>query len=327
MAKQSGLGDQLFVSGYDLSGDVGAVQTLKSSSGLLNVTGLDKSALERLYGVRDGEISFNCFYNPSSGHSHPVLKTLPTSDIELAYFHGSAIGNPAACQLSKQIDYGWARSQDGALMGSVQALATGGGGLEHCEQLTAGKRTDTGATNGADLVGPAQAAAVNITSVDVANPGTVNATAHGLISGDSVVIAGTTTTPSINGRYAVTRISADQFSIPVNVTSGQVGAAGTVTKTSTNYGLAAYLHVFSVTGTSVTAKLQHSADSGVADAWADIAGGAFAAATSGASPQAQRIETSLTATIKADLRLVTTGTFNPATFAVAFVRYLGARDP
>jgi hypothetical protein len=77
--------------------------------------------------------------------------------------------------------------------------------------------------------------------------------------------------------------------------------------------------VFSVAGTSVTVKLQESSDNGT-DPWADVTGGGFAAATPAASPQCQRIETANDLTVERYLRVVTTGTFTSAIFAVCIVK-------
>lgn len=92
--------------------------------------------------------------------------------------------------------------------------------------------------------------------------------------------------------------------------------SGVDNSAGTSHGLQAYLHVFSFTGTSVTVKLQHSNDDAATDPYADVTGGAFTAAT---AVGAQRIATG-DITIKRWLRVVTTGTFNPATFAVSVNR-------
>ena len=86
------------------------------------------------------------------------------------------------------------------------------------------------------------------------------------------------------------------------------------------FGLSAALETFTFTGTSNTPKLQHSADDGVTDAYADITGAAFAAIT--AAPNAQLIETATNLTIRRYIRLVSVGTFNPSTFACAVMRHL-----
>lgn len=241
MAKQSGLGDALYVAGYDLSGDVGSLGRVGGGPAAMEVTGIDKAAFERIGGLRDGGVEYSAWFNPGIDRAHDVLSVLPTADQVLTYCRGTALGSPAACLVGKQINYDPTRAADGALTIAVQALANGYG-LEWGRLLTAGKRTDTAATNGASL---------------------------------------------------------------------DLGAA------STAFGLQAYLHVFAFTGTSVTVKLQESSDDGAGDAWADVVGGAFAAATGITS---QRIATAAGQTVERYLRVVTTGTFSNAVVAVAVVR-------
>lgn len=86
---------------------------------------------------------------------------------------------------------------------------------------------------------------------------------------------------------------------------------------SSTFGLRAYLHLFAFTGTSVTVTLQHSTDNAVGDPYVAVTGGAFTAAT---AVGAQRIATTNALTIRRWLRVVTTGTFTVATFAVIVVR-------
>lgn len=86
---------------------------------------------------------------------------------------------------------------------------------------------------------------------------------------------------------------------------------------SSAFGLQAYLHVLAFTGTSVTVKLQESSDDAATDPYADVTGGAFAAAT---AIGWQRIATSNALTVERWLRVVTTGTFSNAQFVVVIVR-------
>lgn len=152
MPKAGGLGQALYVGGNDLSGDIGSLSAVRGGVAPLDVTGIDKLAFERIGGLRDGEISFNSWFNVSALQEHPVLKALPTTDVGLMYVTeaGAAIGSQAACLVGKQINYDGARAQDGSLALTVQALANGFG-LEWCEMLTVGKRTDVAPTNGASL--------------------------------------------------------------------------------------------------------------------------------------------------------------------------------
>lgn len=65
----------------------------------------------------------------------------------------------------------------------------------------------------------------DITSNSLANPTVITSTAHGLSTGDQVVISGSNSTPSIDGVFTVTVLTVNTFSIPVNVTvAGTQGA-------------------------------------------------------------------------------------------------------
>lgn len=241
MAKQSGLGDALYIAGYDLSGDISAVNSIGGGPALLDVTGIDKSAFQRIGGLRDGRIDYTAFFNPAAGQAHPRLSTLPTADVIVSYYRGTALGGASANLVAKQLNYDGTRADDGAFTFAGQNQGNGYG-LEWGTSLTAGKRTDTTATNGS--------------SVDFGTG-------------------------------------------------------------STTFGLQAYLHVFAFTGTSVTVKLQESSDNGAGDAWADVTGGGFTAATGITS---QRIATASNLTVERYLRVVTTGTFTNAVFAVSVNR-------
>jgi len=147
MPKSTGLGDQLYVGGFDLSGDIGSIASIGGGNKPLELTGIDKSAYERAGGVRDGQLEFSAFFNPDPAQAHPVLSALPTADIIVSYFRGTTLGNGAASMVGKQIGYDGSRNEDGSLTFKVQAQANGFG-LEWGTQLTAGKRTDGSATNG-----------------------------------------------------------------------------------------------------------------------------------------------------------------------------------
>lgn len=68
----------------------------------------------------------------------------------------------------------------------------------------------------------------NVVSSSVASPSVItSSTPHGLITGESVTIAGHAgSTPALSGPYVVTVLTPTTFSIPVNVTVG--GTGGTV---------------------------------------------------------------------------------------------------
>lgn len=241
MSKQSGLGDNLYIAGYDLSGDIGSLGNISGGPAAMAITGIDKSGFERIGGLRTGQMQYTSWFNKAANQAHPRLSLLPATDVITTYFRGTTLGGSSANLVAKQINYDPTRGDDGALTFGVDAQSNGYG-IEWGTSMTAGKRTDTAATNG--------------TSVDFGTG-------------------------------------------------------------STAFGLQAYLHVFSFTGTSVTVKLQESSDNGGADAFADVTGGSFTAATGVTS---ERIATSASQTVERYLRVVTTGTFSSAVFAVSVIR-------
>lgn len=131
MAKQSGLGMRLYLHGYDLSGDVGSIGTMRSSVTPLDVTGLDKSAVERIHGIRDGEITFNVFFNTATDAEHDALSSLPTTNVLAMVLTSTTAGQPVFCLTAKQVNYDWTRNQDGSFTGTVQLLAAAGVPLEY----------------------------------------------------------------------------------------------------------------------------------------------------------------------------------------------------
>jgi hypothetical protein len=150
MAKQTGLGDNLYVAGYDLSGDIGSLGAIGGGPAPWETTGIDKAAMERIGLLRDGRMEFVSFFNPATDRAHPRLKLLPTADVIVSYLRGTALGGQAASIVAKQANYDPSRGNDGSLTFAVQALANGYG-LEWGRTLTAGKRTDSAPTNGASV--------------------------------------------------------------------------------------------------------------------------------------------------------------------------------
>lgn len=67
-----------------------------------------------------------------------------------------------------------------------------------------------------------------ITGISIANPTVVTSVAHGLVSGDSIRVFNSNSTPSIDGTHTVTVLTADTFEIQVDVTVA--GTAGTFMK-------------------------------------------------------------------------------------------------
>jgi hypothetical protein len=150
MSKTSGLGDGLLIDGVDLSGDTGGLGAIGSSRPTTGVTGIDKSAQERIHLTKNGRIEWQSWFNPAAAAAHAELSTLPLTDRIITYLRGRTLGNPAASMVGKQINYDPNRNADGSLNIAVQAQSNGYG-LEWGRQLTAGFQTFGGAGNGSGV--------------------------------------------------------------------------------------------------------------------------------------------------------------------------------
>lgn len=150
--KSSGLGDNLYIAGFDASGDIQQLGKVGGGPALLNFTAINKSAYERQGGVRDGGIEYTAFFNhvPVTGGIHEKLAALPRTDQIVTYCRGTTLGDEAAALVSKQINYDPTRGDDGMLTFGISAQANGYG-LEWTRLLTAGIRADTAATNGTGI--------------------------------------------------------------------------------------------------------------------------------------------------------------------------------
>jgi hypothetical protein len=70
---------------------------------------------------------------------------------------------------------------------------------------------------------------LTITGNTAANPTVVTTSAaHDLVTGAKVQITGSNSIPAINGTFTVTVLNATTFSIPVDLSGGTAGNAGTV---------------------------------------------------------------------------------------------------
>ncbi len=86
MAKETGLGFSCIVDdsggvARTISNDVVSL-SFGTPRGLQDVTGIDKSAMERLLLVGDGTVSLSGVFNDDANMSHDVFKTVPSSAVQ-----------------------------------------------------------------------------------------------------------------------------------------------------------------------------------------------------------------------------------------------------
>lgn len=146
MPKGSGMGDQLYVDGIDLGGDINSVQNIHGGNAPLPATDITQLAMARFGGPRDGGFDFTSYFDPAAGKSHASFSALPTVDRIATYGHGVLAAGASANVVAKQINYDGNRGQDGSYLLNVSTQSNAFG-LEWATQLTAGKLTQGAAGN------------------------------------------------------------------------------------------------------------------------------------------------------------------------------------
>ena len=130
MAKQTGLGwtslmiaDAAGVS-QDLRTDITEF-SFTTPRGVQDVTGIDKSAHERLLLLADLSYDFSFVFDNGATAAHEVFSTVPSTSVARAIantVNGKTLG-PANCLLT---DYSLTRSATGELTGKVPAVLADG---------------------------------------------------------------------------------------------------------------------------------------------------------------------------------------------------------
>jgi hypothetical protein len=129
MAKETGLGWTTL--SVDDSG--GTPQAIKNDvtnfefatpRGVQDVTGVDKSAMERLLLLADFSITLNMVYNDAAGAEHPVFKTVPSTSV--ARTTTLTVSGQTIAPEVLYTDYALTRAADGSLTASAPGVLSDG---------------------------------------------------------------------------------------------------------------------------------------------------------------------------------------------------------
>lgn len=315
MAKSSGLGDNFYIGGYDLSGDVASVDTVSGARDVLEVTAIKQLAFQRLYGLANGAWQFTTYFEntptistpgvPSSGspvtntYNVTVYVTITGGTISNVLVNGSSVGTtdgtyPVPAGQTISITYSVAPTWNWFALGAEHTV------------LSSFPSADTVACyfRGA-AVGNA-AAAINAKQTDYAftRDTSGNLTAQVTIGGNGYGMEwGVELTPGIQ---------------TINTTgSGTVYDAGASAPTA--FGAQAYLQIIAFVGTSIDIAVQSSTTSGGTyttvsglDFGSQSAIGSFRAASTGFPLS--------TTTINEFVKWTATGTFSYCEFALMVCR-------
>ena len=129
MAKQSGLGwtactvDDSSGTPQTIINDITNLQ-FATPRAVQDVTGIDKSAMERLLLLADFSVTLNGVFNVAANQSHDVFKTVPSTSVNRTTTL-TVSAKTLACEVV-YTDYPLSRGQDGALTFAVPGVLADG---------------------------------------------------------------------------------------------------------------------------------------------------------------------------------------------------------
>jgi hypothetical protein len=306
MAKTSGLGDNFYIGGYDLSGDVSSIDTLATPRGVFDVTAIKQSANERIFGQRAGDMQFTSFFSMKGTITAPgfPLTTVPVTNTFgvpiVVTITGGTVTNVAINGVT-------AGTGDGTYilpyLGTIAVTYTGspswawlGEGRAY-DALSVLPRSDVAATyfRGTTLLNATACCIGKQINFDPTRDNTGNLTLKAEVQSNGYGLEW--------GKMLTAGLRSDS--------AATAGAFVDDNGAGTTFGAQAYLQLVEFVGTSVDVTIQHCTTSGgsystLIDFGAQTAIGSFRVAAAG--------------TVNRYLEVVTTGTFTLATFAVGWMR-------
>jgi hypothetical protein len=307
MAKQSGLGDNFYVDGYDLSGNVSALGQVGGGPATLDVTPIKRSANERIGGLRTADWQFTSFWESTTalvGPSFPTTGTVVNNtfayDVLVTISGGSVTGVTV-----NGVSVG---TGDGTYIlpgfGTIAVAFTGSPtwtwtaiGREHTA-LSALPTTDRIGSyfRGSAVQSPAASIYGRQINYDPTRDNSGNLTLAVEIQSDGFSMEW-----------------GEQLTAGIRTDTAATTGSGISDAAATAFGCQMYVHLFDFVGTSVTIAVQH----------ATTLGGTYSGLISTGALTAlgaARVASSNATTVNQFLKVVTTGTFTYAAFAVNFVR-------
>ena len=129
MAKQSGLGwttcsvDDASSTAQAIKNDITNLQ-FATPRATQDVTGIDKSAMERILLLADFSVTLNGVFNPASNQSHDVFKTVPSTSV--ARTTTLTVGGVTLANEVLYTDYPLTRATSGELSFAVPGVLSDG---------------------------------------------------------------------------------------------------------------------------------------------------------------------------------------------------------
>ena len=311
----------ILVDGYNLGGYLTDFGPFPISAAMEETHCLgDEWRKQEPVGVRTFELPVSGFYDDTALASHAAFNRVDAAGgvkVLTACPEGGTHGT-AMIGIGGAIQASYARIASRGALHKVEAQFAGSGQVDEARVTRALAALSGASGNGTSIDGGPQGVAVDITASTQDDPTEIDTDGpHGLATGDSVIIAGHTSTPDINGEWEVTVTGTDTFTIDVEVT--EAGSGGTVTKTSSSAGGAGYVQCTALDlggYDNLAVTIQHSPDNST---FVDLI--EFAVIT--AAPDAERKVVSGTVQryVRDSFAYTGSGSGQSATVQTGFARY------
>lgn len=313
MAKTSGLGDNFYVGGFDLSGDVSSIDQISGGPALIDVTPVKVLANARIGGQRNGTMKFTTWFEFSSAVTNPGVPTSTTPYVSTYNFPVlvTVIGGTGTQVSINGVNQGtfdgtYLLPAFGTIILTYSVAPTWtwvAVGTEH-NALAPLPRTDQIATYFRGTLLGSASACINGKQLNYDftrdDKGALSAQVE-IDSNGFGLEWGVQATPGIRIDLAATTGAFQDLGSP----------------TTSNFGAQAYLQLIELQGTSVDVSITHATTSGgtytsLIDFGAQSSIGSFRQSVSNSTP------------VNEFIKVVTVGTFTYAAFAVTFVRNASA---
>ena len=301
------MGDNFFVGGYDLSGDVASVDKISGGPALLDVTPVSASAHVRIGGLRDGDMQFTSFFEYSGSAGSAPSFPLTTVPYTSAFLVPVLVTITGGTVTNVAVNGNNVLSGDGTCLlpplGTITVTYTGSPswtwttqGTEH-DALAPLPTADTIASyfRGTTLLNPTACINGKQLNYDPTRDNTGNLTLKVEVQANGYGLEW--------GKMLTAGLRTD--------TTGTAGTYADDNGAGTTFGAQAYLQLVEFAGTSVDVKIEHCTTSG----------GSYASLIDfGSLTGPGAVRGAATGTVNRYLEVVTSGTFTYATFAVAWTR-------
>jgi hypothetical protein len=305
VAKTAGLGDNFYIGGYDLSGDVASLERISGGPALIDVTAINQSASSRIGGLRDGDMQFTTHFNNSPAASTP---SVPASTVAQANQYANAVLVTITGGTMTNVSVNGSTVGTGA--GTYVLPALGSITMTYTVAPTWAWTAVGGEHNVLSVLPRADEIASYLRGTALGNPAAC-------VNGKQINYD--PTRANTGALTTKVEVQASGFGLEwgIQVTAGlrtdttaTTGAAYDLGAGST-FGAQAYLQLVEFAGTSVDVKVTHATTSG---------GSYTTLIDFGALTAIGAVRGSAAGTVNEFLKITTTGTFTYAVFSVVFMQ-------